>query len=148
MRYYGAQRLVRPIEVRGTATRYGRRDLMLLLGISRLRTDDDSTLAEKKQKLEALGQADLEQWLRAGPLPEAAAKALGFEPVPAATSAPPSPAKGSLEIGNANVEYWQLIALLPGLDLMLRAEARDAARAAAKRICEEYVVRLPLMGGV
>ena len=105
MRYYGAQRLIRPIEVRGTASRYGRRDLMLLLGISRLRTDDDSTLAEKKRKLDALGNADPERWLRAGHLPEAAVKALSFEPVPAATLALVSPAKRTLEIGNSNVEH-------------------------------------------
>ncbi len=30
-------------------------------------------------------------------------------------------------------------AFLPGLDLMLRADAKDAARLAAQRICEEYV---------
>ena len=35
------------------------------------------------------------------------------------------------------------ISLLPGLDLMLRADARDAARLAAQRICEEYVVLVP-----
>jgi hypothetical protein len=40
----------------------------------------------------------------------------------------------------AGVEHWQRIALLPGLELMLRADARQPASLAAQRIVDEYVV--------
>src|SRR5512140_873926 len=55
IRYYVRKHLIRPLELRGTITRYGRRQLMLLLGMARLKSDDESTLTEKKRKLEALG---------------------------------------------------------------------------------------------
>jgi DNA-binding transcriptional MerR regulator len=39
IRYYVQQRLIRPIERRGTATRYERRELLRLLGFTRLKHD-------------------------------------------------------------------------------------------------------------
>jgi hypothetical protein len=116
---------------------------MLLLGLARLKADDTLTLKEKKRKLEALGTAELERWLRAGPLSEAAAKALGFESMAISPVVSATAVRGALELRNSSVEYWQRIPLLPGLELMLRADARDAARLAAQRICEEYVVLGP-----
>jgi hypothetical protein len=56
---------------------------------------------------------------------------------PAHASARSSPVEKGLGAG----ESWQRIALLPGLELLLRADAKEAARSAAQRICEEYVVR-------
>ena len=139
LRYYGGQKLIHPIQLRGTVTRYSRQDLMLVLGLARLKSDDTSTLAEKKHKLEALGERELERWLRTGPLSTEAAQALGFEVTAITQSGIPSIDEGNLEVRHAGIEVWQRIPLLPGLDLMLRADAKVVARLAAKRICEEYV---------
>jgi hypothetical protein len=46
-----------------------------------------------------------------------------------------------LDLGRAPAEYWQRIALLPGLELLVRTDAPQAARIAARRICDEYVVK-------
>jgi DNA-binding transcriptional MerR regulator len=135
IRYYVQQRLIRPIERRGTATRYERRELLRLLGFKRLKVDDKTTLAEKKRQLESMGDEKLEQWLQSGPLPLAAATALGFDVAPAQSALDPF-----AETAPAGVEVWQRVALLPGLELMLRADAKGAARLAAQRIIDEYVV--------
>lgn len=97
VRYYLLRRVIEPIEVRGTATRYERYNLLRLLGILRLKVEEHSTLEEKKRKLAAMGQQELERWER--------------------------------------------IALLPGLELLVRADAREPARLVAQRICEEYSVK-------
>jgi DNA-binding transcriptional MerR regulator len=146
LRYYGAQKLIRPIQRRGTATRYGRDDLMLLLGLARLKTDETSTLADKKRKLAAMGVAELERWLREGPLPDRAAQALGFQSVPQPSAKSPAAATGDLAMNDARFEQWQRIPLLPGLDLILRTDANKAARAAAHRIYEQYVRPLARRG--
>jgi DNA-binding transcriptional MerR regulator len=138
IRYYVQQRLIRPIERRGTATRYERRELLRLLGLTRLKFEGKSTLAEKKRKLEAMGDEKMEEWLRSGPLPLAAASALGFD---AATANETSAVvQGPLDQQVGGIEHWQRITLLPGLELMLRADARPPARLAAQRIIDEYVV--------
>jgi len=158
VRYYMNQHIIHRIELRGAATRYDRRDLLRLLGIMRLKREEESTLAEKKRKLDEMGNEGLERWLRTGVLPPGAAAALGFQaalrvqsntesPAPAlqlpAIVNPPGAtatrAEGELE--RAIIGQWRRIALLPGLDLMLRADAKETARFAAQRICEEYVVK-------
>jgi hypothetical protein len=51
--YYINRHFIRPIERRGTASRYARRDLMCLLGLMRLKTEGEATLAQNKRKLDA-----------------------------------------------------------------------------------------------
>lgn len=135
IRYYVQQRLIRPIERRGTATRYERRELLRLLGLTRLKHEGKSTLAEKKRKLESMGDERMETWLRSGPVPAAAAAALGFN-----TSTTSTATKDTIELGQAGAELWQRIALLPGLELMLRTDAKAAVRIVAQQILDEYVV--------
>ena len=53
VRYYVQKRILRPFEFRGTVTRYQRPELLRLLGILRLKTEDNLTLADKKQRLDA-----------------------------------------------------------------------------------------------
>jgi DNA-binding transcriptional MerR regulator len=140
VRYYVQQKLLRPIERRGTATRYDRRELLRLVAFIRLRVDGKLTLEEKKRNLDSMGDEAVERWLRSEPVPSAAAKALGFEVAPPArAAAAPAPEPQSGLPGTA-VEGWQRITLLPGLELHLRTDAKGAARLAAQRICEEYVV--------
>jgi len=49
--------------------------------------------------------------------------------------------RSSYEFERAAAERWERIALLPGLDLIVRADAREPARLVAQRICEVYSVR-------
>lgn len=137
LRYYVQQRLLRPIERRGTATRYERRELLRLLGFLRLKGDDTATLAEKKKNFESMGDEKLEEWLRSGPLPAKAAQALGLE---TASSASAGSLRATIDTTRAPVEHWQRIVLLPGLDLMLRVDAKEAARIVTQQIIEQYVV--------
>ncbi len=88
VRYYVAKKLLRPIELRGTLTRYDRRELLRLLAFKRLRGAIGMTLADKKRKLDTLGNSELEQWLLSGPLPDAALEALGLHPRPVAAASP------------------------------------------------------------
>jgi len=78
VRYYLQRRFIKPIEIRGTVTRYDRHSFLRVLGIMRLKGEEDSTLAEQKRKLDAMDQQELERWLCSGSLPAAAAAALGL----------------------------------------------------------------------
>ena len=158
IRYYLQLRIIEPIEIRGTVTRYGRRCLLRVLGIMRLKGEEDSTIAEKKRKLDAMGQAQLERWLCSGSLPHAAAVALGFDSVLAAPpllalaapavessatahSAVLTPTPPARECARTGAECWERIELLPGLDLVVRADAREPARLIARQICEVYSMK-------
>jgi DNA-binding transcriptional MerR regulator len=145
LRYYVQQGLLRPAEFRGTLTRYQRPELLRLLGIVRLKSEGKSTLAEKRSRLDSMSSGDLEKWLGSGPLAPAAAAALGLaaaSPTPASNSATLAALpRTSIDLGRATNEVWQRIALLPGLELHVRADAPQAALAAAQRICDEYVVK-------
>ena len=145
LRYYLQQRILRPIELRGTSTRYQRTDLLRLLGIIRLKLEGKSTLAEKQRRLDSMSVGQLEEWLSSGPIVPAAAAALGLQAsaqtVATGSAAMPAMPKTSMDLGRAPNEFWQRITLLPGLELFLRADAPEAARSAAQRICDEYVVK-------
>jgi hypothetical protein len=52
-----------------------------------------------------------------------------------------------LDLGRDAVELWQRLVLLPGLGLMLRADAKKATRSAAQGICDEHMT-LPALVGV
>jgi DNA-binding transcriptional MerR regulator len=158
VRYYLQRRVIEPIEIRGTATRYDRHNFLRLLGVMRLKVEEDSTIAEKKRKLDAMGQEQLERWLCNASLPHAAAAALGLDSVLAAQPPRSLAATGfessanahstmltttqsSNELERAAVERWEHIALLPGLDLIVRADAREPARLVARQICEVYSMK-------
>ena len=44
-----------------------------------------------------------------------------------------------IDVAQMAVEHWQRITSLRGLDLMLRADAKEAARIVAQRTIEMYV---------
>ena len=95
VRYYVANKLIRPIQVRGTATRYGRHDLMLLLGIARLRTDDTLTLTERNESSRRLTKAAV----------------FSFRCYPAAIrQTEPLPASGNM-LSRRTSAYWHLCGL-------------------------------------
>jgi hypothetical protein len=107
-----------------------------------LKVEERSTLAAKKRKMEAMGDEQLEQWLRSGSLPPKAAQALGMDVTPNNNVTPgvvlKEPGIG-IAVAQTAVEHWQRLTILPGLDLMLRADAKEAARIVAQRIIETYV---------
>ena len=138
VRYYVQQRLLRPIERRGTATRYERREFMRLLGFLRLKGDDSLTLAKKKERFDAWNDEEMERWLRAGPLPPKAAQALGMESAPLASAAVSQVPSVQIVGDSTGIEQWQRLTLLPGLELMLNADAKGATRIVAQRIIDEY----------
>src|SRR5450432_3068800 len=59
LRYYVEQRLLRPSEFRGTATRYQRRELLRLFGILRLRSETRLTLSEIRAQLDRQSEPEL-----------------------------------------------------------------------------------------
>ena len=145
LRYYVQQGLLRPAEFRGTLTRYQRPELLRLLGILRLKSEGKSTLAEKRRRLESMSSGNLEKWLVSGPIAPAAAAALGLAAAPPARASNPARLAASpqtaVELGRTTIGFWERITLLPGLELHVRADALEAARALAQRIADECVVR-------
>jgi DNA-binding transcriptional MerR regulator len=138
LRSYVAMGLLTPTEFRGTATRYQRGELVRLLAVLQGRKDTKLTLSEIKQRLEAWGDAELEAWIRTLRLPPLAAAALGITQsaapqAAAASEAPP------LENWLPQLQAYQRIQLIPGLELSLSALASPAALRAARELCEKYL---------
>ena len=140
LRNYVTKGLLTPTEFRGTATRYQRREVLRLLAAMRARKETKLTLDEIKRKLDALAESELEAWLRKGPLPAPASAALGIvpEPAPRDVDAEADPIR-ALERWQPQLDTWQRIRLLPGLELMLGPTASPAAMRAAQKICGEYL---------
>lgn len=138
LRHYVGLALLEPLEFRGTATRYPRRALLRLLATLRLRAESRFELAEIKRRLDALGDNELAAWLQSGPLPPAAAAALGLgaQP-PAAVSGADSAHSNRGDLASRTT--WERIVLLPGLELMIHSEASPVVRRAAQSICTEFV---------
>jgi DNA-binding transcriptional MerR regulator len=143
LRYYVEQRLLRPSEFRGTATRYQRRELLRLFAILRLQSETKLTLSEIRAQLDALGEPELTAWLLARPLPPTVAALLGTGTTDAATAQGASGASATTEgaLEHALVETWQRMWLAPGLELLLRSDASPEVRAAAHRICADYLAK-------
>jgi DNA-binding transcriptional MerR regulator len=156
LRDYVARDLIQPLEIRGTATRYARGQLVRLLALMRLRAESAVPLTEIKRQLDAAGERDLESWVTSGPLSNAVREALGL-PLGAdlrpGSGAINSPIGNSTELSNSGSDApsatpagnqgspwtaWHHVELLPGLVLQLSASASPAVKAAAKRIADEY----------
>lgn len=137
LRYYLEHGLIVPTEFRGTATRYQRRELLRALAISHLRAETGASLVEIKRKLDALGDPELEAWVRSKPLPPSAAAALGAatekqseDDVHSETAQPRL---------RQSTSAWQRVSLLPGLELMIAADASPLVLRAAQKILEDCV---------
>src|SRR5262245_15801063 len=63
LRHYVTSGIIRPLEFRGTATRYARRELLRLLRMLRMKGAGRFRLSEVKRKLDALSDPDLEAWI-------------------------------------------------------------------------------------
>lgn len=138
LRNYITAGIIRPIEFRGTATRYARRDFLRLLRLLRMYTTAHKLrLSEIKQQLDALSDAELEAWVITQPLAPRTAAALGVVPQPDAGT--PAGTTGTSAIQGIAAESWQRFRLLPGLELSVSSEASAAVRRIAQRIYDEYV---------
>ncbi|HMA93881.1 MAG TPA: MerR family transcriptional regulator, partial [Polyangiaceae bacterium] len=142
VQYYVRLHLLRPLQFRGTATRYPRRELLTLLGLRQLEANRDSTLTERKRRLDKLTEPELENLIDSGSITEQARAALSLE----SAGLHPLDDKSlrndpAHELGGDTIETWQRISLLPGLELMLRADAKPVVQAVAQRICSEYSTR-------
>ena len=152
IRYYVEHGFIRPLEIRGTSTRYQRNELLRLLAIPYIRTEKTWKLDALKRELERLGEAELERIVLANPLSPAAAAALGVNSTNLTRTTPNSlenvtesagrDSSNSIEAfpGRADtVEIWHHVELLPGLKLLVSSNANSAVRSAAKRICGEFL---------
>jgi len=151
IRYYVAQDFIRPLEIRGTATRYPRTELLRLLAIPHIRTVNTWKLDALKRELERLGEVELERLVTSNPLSPAASAALGISPSTLATSSSKqartlgwpatrdnSTAFGMTSAASDSMELWHHVELLPGLKLLLSSKASAAVRSVAKKICDEF----------
>jgi DNA-binding transcriptional MerR regulator len=168
LRAYAAKGLIRPIERRGTQTRYPRVVLLRLAAILTLQRTTKLTLLQMKRKFETLDELELERWLATEALAPQLATALGFAAVsttpaattpaattPAATTPPTSPsdsatvaakfesAPGVASVSAAQLrpttETWYHVELLPGLILQLSSAASPVVSNAARRVYDEFV---------
>ena len=147
LRYYAHKKLIAPIELRGTQTRYPRRALLLLLGIVRMQAQTRLSLTQIKRQLDTLGNEQLEVWLKSGPLPPSAANVLGLvaasdnpsQSANALTALPLTATYADSSYASRNPDLWRRVQLLPGLELMLCSGASPAVRRAAEKICGEYL---------
>jgi len=151
IRYYVERGFIRPLEVRGTATRYPRRDLLRLLAISHIRTEKTWKLEALGRELDTLGEAELERLVTSKPLPPEATAALGTQPAALMTPSQspvmpviwPATQSSSSSVmappsANGGVELWHHVELLPGLKLLLSSKTSAAVRNVANKICEEF----------
>ena len=146
-----AERLhfIRPLEIRGSATRYPRTELLRLLAIPLIRTEKTWKLEALKRELDQRSEAELEKLITSNPVSSAAIAALGINPTsltplsegsklwPLSQSTPN--AIDILPSTNAAIETWHHVELLPGLKLLMSSKASAAVRGAAKRICNEFL---------
>ncbi len=143
IRYYVERGLISYLERRGTATRYSRAAVVRLLALPTMQFELKASLAEIKKRMEALGEEGLEAWVRARPLTEAAATALGIDASnsvnAAARGAAHAPDLVRAPAATSSAETLYRVRLLPGLDLVLSANAGAIARAAAERIQREFL---------
>ncbi len=140
--------LIEPQEIRGTATRYARSELLRLLAIPLVRNDKTRTLDALKHELDRLGSSELERLVLGSALSPAVAAALGVNQPNPSSVAPGAPenqswplardTSGSLAGVPDSVELWHHVPLLPGLVLLLSSRANVAVRYAAKKIYDDF----------
>jgi hypothetical protein len=142
LRSYVAKDLLRPIEFRGTVTRYPRRELLRLLKMLELKSQCRGrvVLAKLMRQVDAISDPALEAWAARQRLSPELGRALGIVAKATAPVAPGAVASGVLE--RVASETWRRIPLLPGLELMLSSDASLAVRGVAQRLYAD-VVGLP-----
>ena len=98
---YIRKRLLPAPVFRGTATRYQRNHLVMLLAIRILRSNGVTELASIKQRMDRLTAYELELWVKSQPIPKAAALALGASQTTSSVAAAPPPPANTNGSGSA-----------------------------------------------
>src|SRR5262249_46789061 len=118
-----------PSEFRGTATRYGREHLLRLAAIGVLKEKERLHLDAVRRRLQALTPAQLETYAPIVEPPPPASVAPAVEQAPVALeSAPAVSPFGALAPSTYASDRWDRLALLPGVELFVRADASPLAR--------------------
>jgi DNA-binding transcriptional MerR regulator len=130
VRYYVERDLLPRPEFRGTATRYTREHLLRIFAIQKLQREEHIDLDEIRMRLAAMSPADLEKY--APPAPATHVAGPGLTP-------PAAPTYAS--------ESWERVALLPGLELCVRADASPLVRRLVQEIHDHCVGSTPPPAG-
>jgi DNA-binding transcriptional MerR regulator len=116
---------------RGTATRYGRGHLLVVLAVRRLQSTENLTLDAIRRRLGALEPAELEALATEHLSPGPAATALGIQFAP-----PPTPSEPKPPFDAPGTARWIHIELALGLELHVRQDASQTVIALAERVKE------------
>lgn len=112
---------------KGPATRYQRRQLLLLLALRRLVETERLALTEVRARLQSFSPEQLESFATERLTPGPAATALGVRPP---LAAPPSAASPSA----SHAARWARIELALGLELHVREDASESVLELANRL--------------
>jgi DNA-binding transcriptional MerR regulator len=146
--------LLAPVPFRGTATRYPPDYLVRVLALRYWRASGTKTLAELRRRLDSVAFAEMVTWVMSHPLPADTAAALHAEAGGALGTAgedasraaqggmfalsASSPIDGADASSLLPAESWQRWALMPGLEIHLKADAAPITRHLAARLCRAF----------
>jgi DNA-binding transcriptional MerR regulator len=116
---------------RGTATRYGREHLFVVLAVRRLQSTENLALDVIRRRLDALGPAGLEAFATEHLTPGPAATALGIQ-----FAQSPAPFEPKSSVDATGAAGWLHIELAVGLELHVRHDASPTVTALAERVRE------------
>lgn len=144
--HYVARQLLLPPEFAGRQTRYDRLHLLRLVAVPLLKAQGHRRIRELRGILDGLGEPGLSALVRGSPLPSETREALGWEvPPPHVDGFKDLPAGTELAAFSSfdaamgeSFEPWQRLTLVPGLELMLRADATAFVKSVAEQIRERY----------
>ncbi len=146
MRYYFERNLLPRPSFRGTATRYGRPHLLRVVAIQKLKRDGNLTLDAIRRRLGAMSADELERYATSGLVAGPLATALGVvvhETAAMAVSpeAEPPPVAPTEESATRPValESWNRVTLLPGLELLVKADASPLVRRLVEQIHQQCI---------
>jgi hypothetical protein len=106
-----------------------------LLAIRRFRQEEGLGLREIKRRLATISPSDLWSFVTAALGPGPIATALGVTPSPRSTNDTSALVYAASGPHDAN-ERWERLELLPGLELIVKADASPLARQFAQRMLE------------
>ncbi|HEX2730156.1 MAG TPA: MerR family transcriptional regulator [Polyangiaceae bacterium] len=128
--HYVATHLVEAPEFHASDTRYQRVHLLRLLAVRPLKAQG-LKIAALRARLNDWGAPGVEEFVRGLPLSDVVRRALGWVEAPKLS---PQPDPAVAVIG----ERWQRVVILPGLELLLRDDARPIVREVAARVLEQF----------
>jgi DNA-binding transcriptional MerR regulator len=132
LRYYVAERILPPPEFRGVATRYSREHLVALAAIRALQQQTSMPLPVIRQYLKTVAPEEITR-LAGTFLPALAPLA---PPTTPAVVAPPTEAPVESPKETAQLDTWQRLAVLPGLEVHVHSAVSAELKALARELSE------------